>query len=184
MGGAGLPPLKHCVSKALLFQQPGFGVMTLYVYYCIIIVYIDSLTSKTPLASFHKMLVRENSNEPCKTLLAEAIFVCQGTSKLLWVCSYGLFLSLFSPSVLWLFPLLPPYFFLPVWHLLASHQATEYLVAFFRREGDNQVKTSSQIHPTGLITVWASGRDGNRNLRTIAFKFPVLNYSQATSETA
>lgn len=69
--------------------------MTVYVYYCIIIVYIASLTSKTLPASFQKMLVRENSNEPSKTVLAEAISICQGTSKLQWVCSYGPFLSLF-----------------------------------------------------------------------------------------
>lgn len=56
--------------------------MTVYVYYCIIIVYIASLTSKTLPASFQKMLVRENSKEPSKTVLAEAISICQGTSKL------------------------------------------------------------------------------------------------------
>lgn len=56
--------------------------MTVYVYYCIIIVYIASLTSKTLPASFQKMLVKENSNEPSKTVLAEAISICQGNSKL------------------------------------------------------------------------------------------------------
>lgn len=116
--GGGLPSVNHCVSKALLLQQPGSRVMTVYVYYCII-VYIDSQTSKSPLAWFHKMLVRENSNEQSKTVLAQVIFVCHGTSKLQWVCSYGLFLYPFPLSVSWIFSSPVCLFFYPCgicWH--------------------------------------------------------------------
>lgn len=142
--GLGLPSVNHCVSKALLFQQLASGARALYVYYCIVVVYIDSLTNKTLLASFHKMVLRENSNEPSKTVLAEVVFV-----KELASCSEVVHLAPFFPfgPLCFVTPFSPASFlFIPMWHLLASHQATEYLGAFFRREGSDQAKTSSQIH--------------------------------------
>lgn len=120
--------------------------MTLDVYYCISIVYIDSLTSKTLPESFHKMLVRENSTEPSKIAFAEAVFVSRGTSKLQFVQIVPFF-PIF-PCFLWLSPLLCPFliFFKSMLHLLASCQVTERLVAFFRREGDNLKSLQSSLH--------------------------------------
>jgi len=110
--------------------------MTLYVYYCVIIVYIDSLTSKTPLASLHKMLVRENSNEPSKTLLAELFLSVEELANCIKFVNMAPFFPFFSFCFV-TFSSPAPLFFHSSGICLASHQATENLVAFFRREGYN-----------------------------------------------
>lgn len=94
-------------------------------------------------------------NHPSKIVLVEAIFSCQGTSRLQWAWSYGPFIFILS-FLFCDFPLLP------MWHMLASHQTTECLWG-----GRERFKL--KLDPTDLIRVWDGGKDGNRNLGAIAF---------------